>query len=564
MKRLILKRWFHAVVVGGMFGGCLAGAGAEDQETRICVGNKVLQTECTHVGSNTGAGPNPSFLKNPVFANFEGCLHRRCFTGEVYADGFRQYIDAEPTDAERKKSIENTKKFYVGAKATILSGPQRWQTRTITAVQTRVGPDANGKPQTGLFYVFDKPVAGVEETGRDKKDFPYRSLGLLVDKSDPSFGSLPSVTNIGDLRRDAYALVHDDLPPDTTGKTALLLQPGTGRERRLEFNRVHSMDVNDCNRPYIVAFWAKAKGPSASVNVCFDGSGFPSQKIAITQQWKQYQHTYDLTGRFPVSESKGVVSFHVSVEGAPVLLDDIELRSEGYRNPTPYTDAFVESLRYIQPGRVRSVHWGGPMPGLREHLLDIRQQPANAERFGPGFENVTEKNILRMDAQGAPWFFLLCEYLGAEPWYCLPGALDLEDMDLFMEYIGAPADVGYGKIRAAQGHPKPWLETLSRIRIEFANEVFLGGTSYNGPDYWHDLIDRAKKSKWYRPNLVFVAGGQNVSTWLNLRLIQDVPNAFNIAIAPYIAHFYPKNIREVCPTSEDCARWMVSLVLRQT
>jgi hypothetical protein len=66
----------------------------------------------------------------------------------------------------------------------------------------------------------------------------------------------------------------------------------------------------------------------------------------------------------------------------------------------------------------------------------------------------------------------LCKATGARPWlmtYVLP---DDEELDHLMEYLGAPPDVGYGKVRAAQGQSAPWTEVFDVIYVECANEMW--------------------------------------------------------------------------------------------
>ena len=44
--------------------------------------------------------------------------------------------------------------------------------------------------------------------------------------------------------------------------------------------------------------------------------------------------------------------------------------------------------------------------------------------------------------------------------------IDWSEMAQFMEYLGAPADVGYGRRRAELGHPQPWTEVFDHIHVE--------------------------------------------------------------------------------------------------
>ena len=80
--------------------------------------------------------------------------------------------------------------------------------------------------------------------------------------------------------------------------------------------------------------------------------------------------------------------------------------------------------------------------------------------------------------------FTLCEYLGCEPWYVLPGTLYPEEIDVFMEYVGAPPDVGYGKFRAAQGHADDFVVVCASRQ-----EAKAALASRHGERFRHELLD---------------------------------------------------------------------------
>lgn len=66
----------------------------------------------------------------------------------------------------------------------------------------------------------------------------------------------------------------------------------------------------------------------------------------------------------------------------------------------------------------------------------------------------------------------LCEYTHMDPWLILHPMLSQKDIDNLMEYLYAPPDVGYGKIRASQGHPEPWAKSFKKIFLEAGNEAW--------------------------------------------------------------------------------------------
>jgi alpha-L-arabinofuranosidase len=156
--------------------------------------------------------------------------------------------------------------------------------------------------------------------------------------------------------------------------------------------------------------------------------------------------------------------------------------------------------------------------------------------------------------------YALCEYVGADPWHSLPGTLSYDEMKNFMEYLGAPPDVGYGKVRAELGHPKPWTEVFRRIHVEFGNEAWNNAGPYqcggfNGDDYWKDLFALGRKSPYYKPNVVFHAAGQAANSWLNRAIFARVPNADRFGVAPYIIHSFTKAQADALNTDENLFAW---------
>jgi len=526
----------------------LVAAAASAAETVIEIGEKELQVDCIPMGMNM---QSERFLKSPVIANFEGYMIRRMLNESVvYPDGIRSYQSANAkTEDERQKL--NSNQDLIGATANVLSGPAKGQKRIITAVETRNGFTYHSKDEPCVFYKFDKPLEGVTEPLPKNQNEP--PMGILVEKRLLNEGVLSSVENADKLSPEAYALVHDDLPPGTSGKTALKLQPAKGGS--LQFQG-HQPLYTDCNRVYTVRFWGKGmeNGAKVAIKLTLSQKTLASTEVALGKEWKQHELRMDLTGKVDNTAS---IPFHtflmldVSAAGAAVLIDEIELRGEGYKNPTPYVDEVMASMKDLHPGVVRAIRVDGD--GLETHLLAPMQHVAMSR-------TKADKGWQRSGRPKISEFLPMCEYLGTEPWYNIPGSIHVDEIDFLMEYLGAPANVGYGKVRAAQGHPEPWLKSFHKVHIEFGNEVWNFGGGFNGQDFWKDMIERAKKSPYYKPNLMFHPAGM-WSGSLNLRILKQTPNADSFAIAPYIGHTYPENVRQICPTPDDRARWAVGLGL---
>jgi len=527
--------------------------------TVIQVSDKVIVKDCTPFGTQSCQN-EARLLKKPVVLNFEGLLHREVVQGEIYAEGIRSYSGYRLDSARAK--------WYVGADITMLSGVTKGQRRKIKEIRTSRGLgwawSGGDKVRDLDFFVFDKPVKGIDESLRKgerriagtPKTNPYHGMGALIEKNDLMLGSLGS-RKAKELQEGTFGFVHDDLRPGTTGKSALLLKPKAGKSA-LSL-RVHTLSLTDCNRVYKLTFWGKAESAGGKLLVTlFTGPDeLSTDEIPLTDQWKRYERSYDLRGKIllqPKHSFDLMVSFGVS--GGEIVLDDMEMWGEGYTNPSPYVDEIVEALKLFKPGILRMGTMHGP--GLADYLQTPIDQAAYTKYHEP---NVPIGSNVRPCMRDQ---FLLCEYLQCEARVSTPGTIYVHEMDLLMEYLGAPSDKGMGRLRAKQGHPKPWTETLSRIHIQFGNEAWLFGGGYNGPDFWKDLIDRAKKSPYYDPKkIIFHAGGKATSAAWNIPAMNNCPNADCLTIAPYMGHRFPGSIREVCPTPGDRARWALAYAIDQ-
>ncbi|MEI6034486.1 MAG: hypothetical protein WCS65_09430 [Verrucomicrobiae bacterium] len=98
----------------------------------------------------------------------------------------------------------------------------------------------------------------------------------------------------------------------------------------------------------------------------------------------------------------------------------------------------------------------------------------------------------------------VCREAGADPWLVLNPWFTAEENASLMEYLGGPADKGYGKLRADHGHPEPWTKTFNKIYLESANEAWNQMMRYalpSQPETYAAVADRQfrelKKSPYY-------------------------------------------------------------------
>jgi len=162
--------------------------------------------------------------------------------------------------------------------------------------------------------------------------------------------------------------------------------------------------------------------------------------VTLTPKWEHYELDLDFTGCFPgVGTEKAPLQMQqirlemTAVDGE-ILIDDVELEGTGYKNPTRWVDEAVEALKFANLGIIRRI--GMHRPSVTSSLAPLLSQVAYT-RFIP--QTLGAK--MSVDLVTPASYFELAEYLDVEAYYCLPQATTCEEIEAFLEYIGAPADV---------------------------------------------------------------------------------------------------------------------------
>jgi alpha-L-arabinofuranosidase len=290
---------------------------------------------------------------------------------------------------------------------------------------------------------------------------------------------------------DQNALVQGDVPPGSFGQTAMNLR-GSEEPAYISFPALTD-SAAATNGIWHIRFWTKSAAGNPAMAVAPQGLADPV-RISPAGEWRQHDLRFTVQ-RDPEPRS---VTAHFEVTGGDALIDDVAVWQEGDTNPTAFRDDLVDLLKEHSPGVMRLMSNNG---NTLENAIRPRLQAYTSRA-------VTYGKIKRNEI-GIHEFYDLCAHVGSAAWATLPGQMTRQEMDQYMEYIGAPADVGLGKLRAELGQEEPWTEALSTIYVQIGNEVItFPGTGYNGPDYWNDLIGRAKASPYYRPNVLLVVDHQ--------------------------------------------------------
>ena len=500
--------------------------------TTVTLTDKVLVKDTMRLGINLGGDAyysGAALVKKRARENFEGTTYRQCHWGPVWKDnGLGSWFGVG----------DAWKKVLVGAKYTVLSGPSKGTTGTIKDITT-VPFKNKGKMLQLPFFVLDKTITPPPANG-----------GLLVESFRLNEGSFRKLDGHWVSKNDK--LVIGDPPPGSFGVASLNLD-GSKERAHVRFS-THYQRYGETNGTWNVHLWAKAKSgePKFLVSASAQGGSTANEELTLTGEWKKYEVQLKVDKVPEPKSAKG--SAHLTIvlvaSGGEVLVDDVEAWMDGETNPTAFRDDCVAALKKFNPGCIRFLQMGGNtvanclQPPIRAHAYTSR----GASQLGPYVSATRTPYSLHQ-------LYELCEYIDSEPWYCLPGTIGQDEMAQFMEYIGAPADVGYGKVRAELGHPKPWTETLKNIHVEFGNEAWNNAGPYqkggfNGPDYWKDLIAVGKSSKHYRKNVIFHSAGQAASSGRNQAIMANAPNADRHSVAPYMIQRINKADMKLLDTDE--------------
>jgi hypothetical protein len=421
---------------------------------------------------------------------------------------------------------------------TVLGGPDKGKQGVIKDIREQVCPADHQKRK--LCYIeFDQPMTPLKQN----------QIGVMLELDRPDQGSIRESNNPAHWNTLGNTAHVGDVPPGSFGQAALWLNAGEKSSHYafgLSFAKM--LPMGDSN--WKVTLWAKAKSGSPTLTVHL---GDQREKVPLTKEW--VRHEIDVT--LPAQQANPNVGGRVVASGGDVLIDDITFQlDEPGSNPTAFRDLLIEPLKKLNPGILRYLQMGGS--NLADNLRPRLRQIGSTRDFG----NLTRggRNHAQYYKFNLHDFYVLCEYVGADPWYCLPGTIHPEEINLLMEYLGGPANTPGGKIRAELGRPKPWTEVFGNIYVEIGNEAWnpsgYATGSYNGPSHWHDIFATAMASPHYAKNTLFVAGAQAGAPHVAQSVLTHAPNADLVAIAPYMIHHLEQSEIEPLDTDEKLFKWV--------
>ncbi len=507
----------------------------ESTRTTVTITDRVLVRDTSPFGINLGGDAyysGAALVKRRAAENFEGTTYRQCHVGPVNdANGATTWFTLNDT----WKELMAERGRY-----TILSGPSKGTTGKIKAISTKKAKH-QGEMKEFMYFEYDRKVTPDEA-----------NMGLMIEAERLRDGQMHTLDGYWCSKHNEISI--GDVASESFGHAALNLK-GSEQKAHYRFS-THYQRYGETNGLWNVRFRAKAKTGSPKLTVSTYRYG-EKRELRPHPEWRQHAlkiRVHQVPEPENAKESPHLL-FTFEAEDGDILLDDVEIWMEGDTNPTAFRDDCVEMLRAFRPGCLRNLQMGGSTldnilaPPLKRHAFSSQR----SSKVGPTARHSRHPYSLHE-------MYVLCEHIGCDPWYCLPGTFSQDEIQKFMEYLGAPADVGYGKKRAALGQPKPWTEVFRTIHVEFGNEAWNNAGPYqcggfNGRDYWKDLIAAGKASPHFGKNIVFHAAGQAANSWLNGGIFERVPNADRFGVAPYIIQRISKEELAFLDTDVKFFRW---------
>ena len=266
-----------------------------------------------------------------------------------------------------------------------------------------------------------------------------------------------------------------DLSPNTPGKQALSINAsGAGQQVYLTNydDGANGRIFLKMSGNYNLSFRAKGTGGSNQVviSLCRNAASgtvqFWNQTVNLTNTWQDYSFNFAINNDVT---SPGNIALTFNVYQSSMYIDDVAFtEAAASTNPTAYRNAVVSTLQTLHPGTLRymdsGLNWGSSIDNIL--APDFARVRTGYSPHGSEADDM---------AMGLHEFLVLCQTIGAEPWYTMPTGMTTQEMTNLMEYLGGASTTPYGAKRAAMGQTAPWTSVFNQIHLEFGNEVWNTG-----------------------------------------------------------------------------------------
>ncbi|MEI6033099.1 MAG: hypothetical protein WCS65_02310 [Verrucomicrobiae bacterium] len=272
------------------------------------------------------------------------------------------------------------------------------------------------------------------------------------------------------------------------------------QESKLRFNPA---------KQYKISIWLKQEGMS-DPKVRLQVGTIMTRELEVTKDWKKFE--FDIPWENPekpyaTTQNEGTRLF-VGAESDGTLWMDNLLIYQTDVEPFAIMPRDIEALKDFRPAVLRT--WGGLHAPTLEYWLSEGFAQLNKGDYGKSDQPVHASLHQSLE---------LCSAVGADPWLVLNPWFTAQENANLMEYLGGPADKGFGALRAKQGHPEPYTKTFKKIYLESNNEAWNGIMKYSvpgRPEVYAAIADRQfselKKSPVFSAEkFEFIANGWDSS-----------------------------------------------------
>ncbi len=496
------------------------------QSTNIAIGTTVQRSPVKRLGVNLGgqtAYDSGQIMRNLIFQNpgFEGetwqsVLHCVSVTAGSCTDA--NVYNVWPAN------------FLKGASYEFISGAASGQTGTITSSTVSAYIAGSSNPNYGLTINF--PSSSIAPQVGD-----YVIVRMQVP-GNAQAGWWTSASGGATFSTD-----FSDLAADSPGTQALEMNAaGSGQSASLDsyFDSYAGRSFVQMNGTYTLAFKAKGKGGNKQLTFSVQRLGTPAhgtetllnQSITLASGWQDYSYSFNAAedGTYI-----GTVQVSFSVAGADIYIDDATLMSPAApNNPTVFSNEVVNALRTLRPGVIR--YMAGTDFG--SSTANIVAPPFARQRAGINSQATVQDDI----PMGIEEFLVLCQTIGAEPWYTMAGEATPEDMQNLIEFLGGASTTPYGAKRAALGQSAPWTTVFPVIHLELGNEMWnssMTGEAISDPVVYGQragkIFAAARSSASYNPSKFdLIMGSFAVNAWWTQEEMTNGSGYDSVDAAPYL------------------------------
>src|SRR6202453_2371809 len=422
------------------------------QATNFEIGTTAQRSSVKHLGVNL-AGDNfydsGQMFRNLIFGN-------PGFEGETWQT-IMQCVAVTATSCT-DSNIYNIwpANFLQGATFQVINGTASGVPGTITSSTA-----ASFSGSIGVVFNFAATTTPLAVNN-------YLIVQMTVP-GNPAAGWWPTTNGGATITADTT-----DIATDSPGKQALAINASaSGQSASVDsyFDSTAGRSFVQLNGTYTLAFKAKGLGGNNQLVISIirqstasTNETLFSQTVTLTGQWQDY--TYSFNAAEDGTET-GTVALSFSVAGASMYLDDASLtEAAAPGNPTAYRNAVVNTLKTLQPGVLRYM----ALTDYGTSIDNVIAVPFARQRAGWS-PQTTEQDEVPM---GLEEFLVLCQTVGAEPWYTMPGGISTTDMQNLIQFLAGDASTTYGAKRAALGQSAPWTSVFPVIHLELGNEMWNG------------------------------------------------------------------------------------------